>query len=150
MALQALTVKVYSATAELFEKLYSESDCTTKGKFLELLLENYQNPQTKTVVQDTEETTEKLSSAIFQRDELRKINENLHIELETAKNYVTAVQTIQERQSKHLPYYHICKRDKTAEDIYDYFDLLLSCLQDGGAFILTEEDKVYLQTLKDE
>ena len=147
MALANLQIKVYPETEAEFNSLMAESDCNTKGKFLELLIENFKNPKVKTVLQDTPETANRLK-------DLQQENNGLKSDLEAADhreglsaNELTAFRdTFKQIDTIFKPYLIICKRLKTANDYPGLFKFMLDKLQKGGAFILDQEDIAYIKS----
>lgn len=55
MALEQFNAKVYPEALKLFNELMEESGSQTRGKFIDLLLENYQNPRKVVGINEVEQ-----------------------------------------------------------------------------------------------
>ena len=151
MALNNLQIKVYPETEQDFNTLMTESDSSTKGKFLELLIENYKNPKVKNVFQDTPETRKRIEELENEVEELlreRDIKDNREAtvtnELTTLRNFFNEINTI------FRPYLLICQREKWVEDFPGLFKLMLNELHKGQAFILGPNDLNYIKNYREE
>jgi len=151
MALNNLQIKVYPETELDFNTLMAESESSTKGKFLELLIENFKNPKIKTVFTDSPEIVNKVKDLQDQVNELLTDQESINYhsemdlnELATYRNTFNDIKTVFE------PYLRICKRDKLADSYGDMFKLMLDILQSipvkgPRLFVLTTDDAHYLK-----
>lgn len=144
MSLVNLQIKVYPEAEALFNSLMAESDCTTKGKFMDLLLENFQNPRIKTVEKDTPATFEKIRKIEDDRNRLQNIVTELENELLTHREQQ---QVLEQAAGEFLI---ICKRDGYAKTYPELFRFMLKILQSGNAFILDARDKAYIAQFKND
>ncbi|MCX6265859.1 MAG: hypothetical protein NTW16_00675 [Bacteroidetes bacterium] len=151
MALNNLQIKVYPETEQDFNTLMAESDSSTKGKFLELLIENYKNPKVKNVFQDTPETRKRIEELENEVEELlRERDHNANTDAMTSNELSIYRQSFNEMKTVFAPYLEICKRDNLAQDYNSMFSLMLKILQSipvkgPRLFVLTPEDIQYLK-----
>lgn len=78
--LKTISLKLYSEVAERFEALSQQAEASTKGAFLETLLENYENPR-KQVVKDPEDahTIFRLQGEVqLHTETISQLREQLH------------------------------------------------------------------------
>jgi hypothetical protein len=151
MALNNLQIKVYPETEQDFNTLMAESDSSTKGKFLELLIENFKNPKVKTVFEVPLEVQNKLKDLQDEVNELLHDRESQEYsdatvlnELSTYRGLFNDIKTI------FGPYLLICKRDNFAADYVGLFKLMLDQLHKGNAFILDQNDISYIKNHREE
>lgn len=152
-----LQVKTSAETFQGFEKAYSESECNTKGQFMELIIEAYLNPPKGRTVevskQEDQDTIQNLTNEIGRlkilidrKDEgnaeaLREMqneNENLNIELNQMKAALvipigTYILTIPPIIKKILEVEAIAIKKKTGE-IFNIEDILLNSFFDSVKF----------------
>ncbi len=74
--LKNLQAKVDPDYFNLFERAYEQSDCNTKGAFMELIIEKFLNPKTVTVEVSKTEDTETIKNLT---DEIDGLRSQLHV-----------------------------------------------------------------------
>jgi len=149
--LQTLQIKAYQEVIDRFNLLLSEAETasgtrtTTRGQFLETLLENYENPRKVNIREDTAETLSRLEQAEKDRDELQRLA------TEAATNLgETTLEMVEWRKVKKEfgAYLAILKRDNLGENYGDLFRRMLQILQKHNRFILDPEDVAYLKKME--
>ena len=134
-----LQIKVYPETEQDFITLMAESESTTKGKFLELLIENYRNPKVKTVFEDSDQAKRKIEEQAQLIEEFKEANQAI------LDKFHKLNARIFELESTFNPYLIVCKRDGYANDLLSLFKFMLQQLHKGKAFILEPADLEYVK-----
>jgi hypothetical protein len=140
-----MQVKVPAELFEAFELEYSNSDCKTKGQFMELIWENFQNPKTKEVPrkEDQDKITELEGIISAQQQELTQAAEKI----QDIPPGAIMLNFPESNRKEIWSVLQCAKRAKWAENYEELIGKMFQALRARGEMILDEEDRKYVETL---